>query len=129
MKNALVIAFLLLMFFSCTPKNSTPIGIMKVEKMQTILWDLARVDEYLANYPVHDSLVSKEKQKLILYNQVLKFNKTDESDFKKSIRYYENNPQLLKVVFDSLAVMDQREARLKLKNSKKSIDSVSRKLP
>lgn len=128
MKNGLVIACLWMMFLSCNSKNSTPIGIMNVEKMQTILWDLARVDEYLSNYPVNDSLVSNEKQKLIRYNQVLKFNKTNEKDFKKSIRYYENNPQLLKVVFDSLAVMDQREARLKLKNSKKSIDSASRKL-
>ncbi len=127
MKDGLVIAFLLWMCISCSSKNSTPIGIMKVEKMQMILWDLARVDEYLATYPVNDSLVSKGKQKLILYNQVLTFNKTDEKDFKKSMQYYEKNPQLLKVVFDSVAVMDQRETRLKLKNEKKSTDTLSRK--
>ncbi len=87
--------------------------------MVPILWDMARADEYATNFLVIDSTTNKEKERIWLYNQILRIHKTNENEFKKSIAYYENHPELMKIVMDSLSVMDKYEERLKLKELKK----------
>ncbi len=87
--------------------------------MVPILWDMARADEYATNFLVIDSTTNKEKERIWLYNQILRIHKTNENEFKKSIAYYENHPELMKIVMDSLSVMDKHEERLKLKEFKK----------
>lgn len=123
MKNRLIIFSCFLLFFSCSSKNTVPYNILKPEEMYPILWDLAKADEYTTSYFVEDSLINKGKERLILYNQILKIHDTDEKEFKKSLKFYENNPVLMKLVLDSLGVRDKYEEIIKASKLKDSIKS------
>ena len=127
MKNYFITC-LLIVLFSCSSKNRIPSDILPVEKMKLVIWDLAKADEFILNYKMKDSIITKEDESIRMYNQVLDIHSIDEAEFKKSLNFYENNPLLLKAVFDSLNVMDQYEERNKIKLLKDPGKTKNRKL-
>lgn len=66
------------------------------------MWDMIRADEYANNYIENKSSPGFENEKAILYEQIFKLHSTKAEVFKKSLAFYESNPNLLKVIIDSL---------------------------
>jgi hypothetical protein len=93
--------FLFLVIISCR-NDETPRGIMEKEKMERVLWDMLRADEWVAYEMNLDTSVDRHKRTLELYSQVYSIHKTNLREFKKSFRYYESHPELLKPVLDSM---------------------------
>jgi Domain of unknown function (DUF4296) len=99
------ILFLFLLAFSlfaCSSRSSVPKGILPVPKMQAVMWDMLRADE-LANYnSVKDSTYRKMDRHTQLYQVIFNVHKISKDEFARSLHYYEDHPEMLSIVLDSL---------------------------
>lgn len=97
----------IILFFSCSQKTKVPDAILPPDKMEKLLMDMLRADEIFNRRQV-DSTLGLPLDRMTLYNSVLASHKTDEKTFKKSFTYYENRPDLLKTVLDSMYSQSHR---------------------
>ncbi|MEJ7683446.1 MAG: DUF4296 domain-containing protein [Segetibacter sp.] len=88
-------------FIGCSP-NPVPKEILSPEKMEKVVYDLMQVDEYINNFVVKDSSVDIKKKRSIFYEQVFKLHNTNRKEFYTSYKYYQQHPDIQKVLFDSL---------------------------
>lgn len=100
MKLCLIIS-LLLVLNGCS-SSPVPKGVLPPARMQKIMYDLMRIDEFINNFVVRDSGIDIKKKRSTLYEQVFKVNNTNRKDFYSSYKYYQQHPDLQKEVFDSL---------------------------
>ena len=91
----------LLVLISCN-NNDLPKDILPEKKMQTIVWDMLRADELIIYEQAKDTAFDRKKRSNELYQQVFQVNNITAAQFKKSFQYYQNRPDLLKPLFDSL---------------------------
>src|SRR5690348_13403543 len=98
-----VIVSSLLVVTSCRHEKNKP-TILPKEQMESVIWDIMQVDEYANNYLSRDSLRNLDKQRLVLYLKVFQLHHITKDDFNASLKFYSAKPDLMKVIFDSLAV-------------------------
>ena len=103
----LVCLWLTFIFFGCSP-NPVPKGILGLDKMEQVVYDLIQVDEYMNNFIVRDSSVNMKEKRSILYEQVFKLHNTTRKEFFTSYKYYQKHPDMQKVLFDSLTARADR---------------------
>ena len=87
--------------------DSLPAGVMKPDKMRTVLWDVLRADEVAIRKPV-DSVNTIADNYIGAYRQVFASHKISKEDFKKSLQYYQMHPADLRPILDSLQRMTDR---------------------
>ncbi|MGN6617768.1 MAG: DUF4296 domain-containing protein [Ilyomonas sp.] len=104
----LSILFIFLLFFiACSNGNKIPDNVLTPEKMKPVLWDMILADQYiLSKDPNQDSIKS---QAIVKFEEVFAKHKIDKESFYNSFRYYEEHPDLLKVLMDSAAAYGTRE--------------------
>ena len=103
MRNSLLILLSVVFLFSCN-KNKLPSGILPQEKMQAVMWDMMRADQFLTDYVFSkDSSVNHDTASIRLYQQVLSIHKLSKEEFKRSFDYYNSHPLLLREVMDSIS--------------------------
>jgi hypothetical protein len=96
---------LAVMLLSCTDKKSVPNDIIPKQRMEKIIWEMIEADKFISQYLKKDSAIKNIKlESLKLYDKVFQVNGISKLEFEKSFRYYLNRPDLLKSLFDSLAV-------------------------
>ena len=105
----LVVAALLA---SCSDKNKLPENVLPHAKMQAVMWDIIRANDYLNNYvfykdPATDKLAESEKWN----NKVFEFHKITRQQFKISYEYYQQHPLLMKALMDSIGKIKVEEKR------------------
>jgi hypothetical protein len=100
--RTLLIGALLLLAVACNKDNKVPKGVLPKEKMESVLWDLMRADEIVNLQYTKDTSINRFDSSTRLYQQVFQLHRTDQATFKKSFKYYQSRPDLLKPVFDSL---------------------------
>ena len=93
--------FLLVIFFSCNAKK-VPDDILPPEKMQEVLWDMIRADEFLVSYVIKDTSVDRKSESIKLYEKVFDVHDISKSAFEKSFKYYQLHPENLQPIMDSL---------------------------
>lgn len=104
MRSRLLIFFLLLIITSCGKKNKVPRDVLPQKKMQVILWDMMRVDQFLADYVLNkDTSKNKTTESLRYYQQVFAIHKISKEEFQRSFAWYKTHPVLLKAVMDSIS--------------------------
>jgi hypothetical protein len=115
---------------SCGGSNSVPDSVIQPEKMETLLFDMLRADQFLADYvfPL-DSTVSKPKESVALYNKIFEIHGVTADQFKKSFGYYSDHPALLRIVMDSINKSATYKASLAGKDSLAGKTSDSIKIP
>jgi hypothetical protein len=91
----------LILFFSCTQKTKIPEDILPPDKMEKLLMDMLRAEEFL-NQRQPDSATLDSFNRIKLYQSVLALHKMTKENFKKSFTFYEAHPDLLKTVLDSM---------------------------
>ncbi|MCW3106095.1 MAG: hypothetical protein JWQ09_601 [Segetibacter sp.] len=97
----LAIISLLIIFNACS-LSPVPKGILEPEKMQKVVYDLIRIDEFINNFVIKDSTIDIKKKRSTLYEQVFKVNNTTRKEFYASYKYYQRHPDVQKGLFDSL---------------------------
>jgi len=87
----------------CTGKDKVPSGIIPRAKMENILWDMIEADQFSAVYLVKDSArINIKTEDLRLYQQVFRLHGVSRDEFRKSFKYYEDRPDLIRTLFDSV---------------------------
>lgn len=97
----LLLIFIPIVFNACS-FSPVPKGILPPDKMQKVVYDLIRIDEFISNFVVKDSTVDIKKKRSILYEQVFKVHNTTRKEFYASYKYYQQHPDIQKGLFDSL---------------------------
>jgi hypothetical protein len=116
-----IVAGLLAILFlvGCAGKDKVPSGILPKAKMEDILWDMIQADQFSAIYLAKDSAhINLKMEDLRLYQQVFRLHQVSRDEFRKSLRYYENRPDLIRTVFDSLL---SRGNRLRTESYNKTV--------
>lgn len=113
MKIAVCIC-LVFTFIGCS-KSPVPKDILALDKMQKLVYELMQVDEYLNSFVTKDSAIGIKMRRSIYYDQVFKLNNTYRKEFYTSYKYYQQHPDMQKVLFDSLSAKTGRRKILPVK--------------
>jgi hypothetical protein len=95
-------------FAGCSGKDSVPFGILPVDKMSPILWDIIEADQYAAILVKDSTHVDPKLERLRLYAQVFRTHGITREKFQKSYNYYKEHPEINKTLYDSLAAQGDR---------------------
>lgn len=117
MRGFLIISVLVL-FYACS-SSPVPGGILPPKRMQLVVYDLIRVDEFINNFVAKDSAADIKKKRSSLYEQVFRVHNTNRKEFYSSYKYYQQHPDIQKGLFDSLFES--------LNRKKADVDSSARK--
>lgn len=89
------------LFTACTSKNEMPENIIGIDKMKTIIWDMAHADA-LAQLQFKKDTGSLKIKTIELYQQVFKIHGINKDIFYTSYRYYQEHPDKNKILMDSV---------------------------
>ena len=113
-RNCLVF-FCLIIFISCGNKNKIPTGILKPDKMQAVLWDVIKADEFTKEFIKKDTSKDAVQENLKLQEEIFAIHHISKQDFYTSYDYYKSNPVQLKIMIDSIIVRGERDKFRNLK--------------
>lgn len=106
------ILFVVCWLLSCTQAGSVTTNVLSPAEMQNVLWDMMLADETADYYVQKDSSVSVLQRHVDWYQPVFQVHHLSKEDFKRSLRFYEGRPDLLKPIFDSLQKKAERQQEL-----------------
>ncbi len=99
LKKLLVFVVLLA---SCSSKNDIPKGVLKPEKMQLVLFDMIRADNFAFDYITKDTSKKPEAELAKLQQKVFAIHKISRTDFYKSYEFYKAHPNIMEPMLDSM---------------------------
>lgn len=104
MRKLLLIFLISLFALACSDKNELPDGILPRQKMQDVMWDIIRAEEFLNGFVIYrDTSIDKIAESKKWYDKVYQLHKITKKDFDKSYAYYKDHPVLMKQILDSLS--------------------------
>lgn len=106
----IVFACFILLLSSCNHKK-IPSDIIKPKEMQSIMWDMIRADNLSEERARRDTLLNLNHENLGLINEVFAIHKIKKSEFERSLQFYQNNPDMLRVIFDSIKMQQSRKKK------------------
>lgn len=95
--------FLFLCFFvvACSG-TSVPGNVLPQKKMELVLYDVIRADEMVDFLKMADSTWKPFTRRTALYDTVFQLHEVKKDDFRKSMSYYQQRPDLLKEIIDGM---------------------------
>lgn len=94
----------ILLLAGCGGRNKVPDDILPPVKMQAVMWDMIRADQFLGSYAfIKDTSLNKKNESIKLYARVMDLHKISQEKFQKSFAYYEARPALMRMIMDSLS--------------------------
>ena len=104
MRTELLIICCSLIIAGCKNKNRIPADIIPQKKMQAILWDMMRADQFLSDFVLNkDPGLDKRTESIKLYTRVFAIHHISKEQYEKSFSFYKTHPALFKVIMDSLS--------------------------
>lgn len=96
---------LLSVLLACSgKKNDLPGTVLPKDKMQAVLWDIMRADQFLGDYVLNkDSSVKKDSVRISYYRQILASYNITQEEFRESFSYYTSHPALMGSILDSMS--------------------------
>jgi hypothetical protein len=105
MKTGLLIICCSLIITGCKNKNRIPADIIPQKKMQAILWDMMRADQFLTDFVLNkDPGLDKRTESIKLYTRVFTIHHISKEQYERSFSFYKMHPVLFKVMMDSLSI-------------------------
>jgi hypothetical protein len=96
--------FVFSLMAGCKNKDRIPQGVLPHDKMQAVLRDMMRADQFLSDYVVSkDSALNKDSVRIEYYKQVFAIHKISKNEFGQSFAWYKNHPAHLQPVMDSIS--------------------------
>jgi len=129
MRFLLLIICCIFILTGCKNKDKASAGIIPQKKMQAIVWDMMRADQFLADFVFNkDSSLDKTSESMKLYNKIFDIHHITKDQFRESFSYYKTHPDLFKLLMDSLS---QTKTEVQAEVVKRSIrpDSFKQSLP
>ena len=103
-----LLAICCLLLTACSDKTSVPFGILSVNQMTPIVWDMVEADQYAAMLVKDSAHVDPKMERLRLYEQVFRSHGVSREKFKKSYNYYKEHPEINQILYDSLNAQGTR---------------------
>ncbi|RYG47569.1 MAG: DUF4296 domain-containing protein [Chitinophagaceae bacterium] len=105
MKRQLFFLLVLLgLITACSDKNKLPKDVLSHAKMQAVMWDMIRAGDFLNTYVIlRDTSVDKIAETQKWNEKIFQIHKITRDQFNNSYRYYQQHPQLMKAVMDSIS--------------------------
>lgn len=111
MRRSLLIMLVGFLISSCSSKEKIPRDLIQQKKMQAVLWDLMRADQFLSDYVLNkDTGLNKSAERLKYYNNIFSIHKVSRENFQHSFAYYQAHPVLFKMIMDSISTPPPSEA-------------------
>lgn len=115
----LIPGFFILIFMAACSQKKTPAGILESGKMINVLTDIHLVDSYLAS-SAYDTTVQPASK---FYSVVFRKHGIDSLAFRKSLKYYSRQPEVLDTMYydvlnrlERLEQLENLRAQRKLKS-------------
>lgn len=103
MKKWLYLFFICLLAIGCKNKGGDN-SIIPIVKMQAILTDLMKADQFISDFRVpRDTVMNRDVESIKLYQQVFTIHGISKAQFEQSLTYYQSRPDLLKAMMDSIS--------------------------
>lgn len=99
---------ILLSFTACTRQYKVPSGVLPMDKMEKVLWDMIQADRYATIVLSRDSSKNLKEETFVLYEQIFSIHKINRQQFVKSFKFYLERPDISQVMLDSLATKANR---------------------
>src|SRR6476659_391894 len=100
--------------FSCSGKNNVPGEIIHPKAMQNILWDLLRAQALSHEMARKDSTINEVTETKILTQKVFEIHNITSPVFDKSYSWYISHPEMMRTIFDSMNVQNQRQNDMRM---------------
>jgi len=75
------------------------------------MWDMIRADNLAEERARRDSFLNLNHENLELINEVFAIHKIKRSEFEKSLQFYQNNPDMLRAMLDSIKMQQSRKKK------------------
>ncbi len=100
----------LIILCACTDNQKVPRGIIEKERMQAVMWDMLQADRYVNDFlpKEKDSLYNKTEV-FKVYQNVFNIHGITKDEFLKSYKFYLNNPDISKIIFDSIGTQTEKK--------------------
>ncbi|MBN8676308.1 MAG: DUF4296 domain-containing protein [Chitinophagales bacterium] len=96
---------------ACGSKGDVPKDVLPKEKMEDVMWDMLRADEFVKEYMLaRDSSLRDTAEYIKMYERIFRLNKTNREQYAESFTYYRTHPKLMKEILDSLNVRGQLQS-------------------
>lgn len=105
----IAVIILVVSLAGCGDKDGLPSGILKREKMQTLLWDVIQADSYTTLIIKKDSLKNAAIENAKLQQQIFSINNVSKEEFYNSYDYYSRHAELMRPMLDSINSKGERE--------------------
>ncbi len=113
MNRLLLIGGAIFFLAACRRSDSIPANVLSPKKMQEVMWDMMRADQFLADYVINkDTTANKDSESIRLYREVFAIHHVSKNEFKRSFSFYNSHPALLKPIMDSIAGLKSTAATL-----------------
>jgi hypothetical protein len=99
---------LFLFFSACVKKGRVPPEMIQQEKMGVVLFEIAMAEGYIESLYSRDSTVNKDSMLPVEMDKVLAIHKITQKDFRNSYLFYKSNPDIFKVMTDTVYQRSQR---------------------
>lgn len=104
MSGRLLICLFCMVMIACSSREHLPAGVLPAEKMESLLWDLMRADQFLSDYVLSkDTSLNKSSESIKLYRQIFMIHGVTKQEFRESMIYYKAHPVQLKAIMDSVS--------------------------
>ena len=113
--------------FSCSGKNKVPAEIIQQKEMQNILWDVIRAQAFSGEMARKDSTINEVAETKILTQKVFEIHNITSSAFDQSYAWYTSHPEMMRIIFDSMNIQNQRQNDLRMKGGYKPFKEDPRK--
>ncbi len=106
---ALVVFFCIIILSSCSRSSRIPSEILGQDRMSALLFDISMAEGHAENAYFRDTAKSRDSILKVELDRVLLIHGVSQQQFLDSYRFYKLNPQLYKVMVDSLQARSQRD--------------------
>ena len=94
----------------CSCGGKQPKGtVLATGKMQEVMWDMFLADAFTDKYLKTDSSKKELAQSAALQKKIFELHKISKEDFYVSYDYYNNHPDLMRIMLDSISAKGERE--------------------
>ena len=108
MRSRLAAMIILVATCGCQSRQAVPADILSSDKMEEVLFDMLRSGHMVNNFILSkDSSINKDQAQIEWLNKVLIFHAVSEQQFKKSFSYYQQHPELMAKVMDSISKKEE----------------------
>lgn len=101
--------------FACSGKNKVPQDVIQQKEMQKILWDVIRAQALSGEMARRDSTINEEMETKKLTRKVFEIHKITSPAFDRSYAWYTSHPEMMRVIFDSMNIQNQRQTDARMK--------------